>query len=89
MRMIVMAASAAICASAFGGGKAYLSVKVVDSESGDPIQGILVHGGFRNYARGWNISAKDNNDDRKTDSNGMCRSEAKPPWSLYGIICSI
>ena len=73
MRMIVMAASAAICASAFGGGKAYLSVKVVDSESGDPIQGILVHGGFMNYARGWNASAKDNDDDRKTDSNGMCR----------------
>ena len=58
--------------SLFDGGTARLAVKVVDSSTGEPIPNMNVHGGFRNYPRGWGISSKDNSDDAVTDRDGMC-----------------
>lgn len=59
--------------SLYAGGTARIGVKVVESETGEPISKIKVHGGFRNYSRGWGIASKDNSDDGVTDRDGFCR----------------
>ena len=46
---------------------------VLDADTGLPIEGVKVEGAFRNYSRGWNESAKDNNVDAWTDSNGHAK----------------
>ena len=60
-------------ASLYAGGVAHLGVKVVDSETGQPIPKIKVYGGFKNYPKGWGIGAKNNFDEEVTDSDGFCR----------------
>lgn len=60
-------------ASLYAGGTARIGVKVVESETGEPISKIKVYGGFRNYSRGWGIASKDNSDDGVTDRDGFCR----------------
>lgn len=72
-RQFIMASiMAAIYLFAYGGGKAYLTVKVIDAMTGSPIPNMCVHGGFENVSPGWGIASKDNNDDGLTDCNGFC-----------------
>ncbi len=73
MKTLVCVAAGIISGVAIAGGTAYLSVKVVDSETGMPIPGMRVHGGFLNCSPGWGIAAKDNGDDAVTDRDGFCR----------------
>ena len=63
---------AAFC-SAFGFGNARLGVRVIDSETGHPLSGLRVHGGFLNYSPRWGVAAKDNGDEKITDQEGFCR----------------
>ena len=72
MKTVVFTLSAALSCAVYGFGNAHLGVKVVDSETGSPLSGLKVHGGFRNYSRGWNESAKDNNVDGVTGNDGLC-----------------
>ena len=72
MKTVVFTLSAALSCAVYGFGNAHLGVKVVDSETGSPLSGLKVHGGFLNYSRGWNESAKDNNVDGVTGNDGLC-----------------
>ncbi len=72
MKTVIFVLSVALSCAAHGFGNARLAVKVVDSETGSPLSGLRVHGGFLNYSRGWNESAKDNNDDGVTGIDGLC-----------------
>ena len=72
MKTVVFTLSAALSCAVYGFGNAHLGVKVVDSVTGSPLSGLKVHGGFRNYSRGWNESAKDNNMDGVTGNDGLC-----------------
>ena len=72
MKTVVFTLSAALSCAVYGFGNARLGVKVVDSETGSPLSGLKVHGGFLNYSRGWNESAKDNNVDGVTGNDGLC-----------------
>ena len=72
MKTVVFTLSAALSCAVYGFGNARLGVKVVDSETGSPLSGLRVHGGFLNYSRGWNESAKDNNVDGVTGNDGLC-----------------
>ena len=72
MKTVIFILSAALSCAVYGFGNARLGVKVVDSETGSPLSGLKVHGGFLNYSRGWNESAKDNNVDGVTGNDGLC-----------------
>lgn len=72
MKTVVFTLSAALSCAVYGFRNAHLGVKVVDSETGSPLSGLKVHGGFLNYSRGWNESAKDNNVDGVTGNDGLC-----------------
>ena len=73
MRILLSVSVALFCCYAFCGGKAYLGVKVIDADTGNPIPQIKVEGGFKDYSRGWGIAAKYNDDEVVTDSEGFCR----------------
>lgn len=73
MKTQIAIALALVVGSLYAGGTARLGVQVGDSETGEPIPKIKVHGGFRNYSRGWGIASKDNADDGVTDHDGFCR----------------
>ena len=62
-----------LVATSHAGGVARLGVKVVDSETGQPIPQIKVYGGFKNYPKAWGIGAKNNSDEEVTDSEGFCQ----------------
>ena len=64
---------AVLCGHALWAGRASFSVCVLDADTGSPIKGIKIEGAFLNYSRGWNESAKDNNVDAWTDSNGYAK----------------
>ena len=71
-KTVIGVLSIALSCVAHGFGNAHLVVKVVDSETGNPLSGLRVHGGFLNYSQGWGKAAKDNNDDGVTGSDGLC-----------------
>lgn len=73
MRRLLTGSVAALCCVGYGSGKAYLTVKVVDSGTSEPIPNMHVRCDFANFSRGWGIAAKDNRDDAVTDSKGFCR----------------
>ncbi len=73
MKIMLLLAVSVICCAVNGGRMAYLTVKVVDSDTDMPIKGIHVHGGFRNHSLGWHGGSKDNSDESQTDGRGMCR----------------
>ncbi|MBQ6140170.1 MAG: hypothetical protein IJI54_02705 [Kiritimatiellae bacterium] len=73
MKTQIGIALALFVGSLYAGGTARIGVKVVDSETEEPIPKIKVHGGFRNYSRGWGIASKDNADDGVTGHDGFCR----------------
>ena len=73
MKRLLSVSVAALCCAGYGSGKAYLTVKVVDSETAEPIPNIHVRCDFANFSRGWGIAAKDNRDDASTDAKGICR----------------
>ena len=62
-----------LCYHALWAGRASFSVCVLDADTGLPINGVKIEGAFLNYSRGWNASAKDNNVDAWTDSNGCAK----------------
>lgn len=73
MRRTMFAAMLSACCAVCGAGRAYLGVKVIDSDTGITIPNLKVHGGFGNSSPGWGIAGKDNNDEALTDINGFCR----------------
>ena len=73
MKRLLSISVAALCCICYGSGKAYLTVKVVDSETAEPVPNIHVRCDFANFSRGWVIAAKDNRDDASTDAKGICR----------------
>ena len=73
MKRLLSISVAALCCICYGSGKAYLTVKVVDSETAEPVPNIHVRCDFANFSRGWGIAAKDNRDDASTDAKGICR----------------
>lgn len=73
MKIKIAVILALFVVSSYAGGIAHLGVKVVDSETGQPIPKIKVYGGFKNYSKGWGIAAKNNSDEDVTDSDGFCR----------------
>ena len=73
MEIKIAAILTLLVATSHAGGVARLGVKVVDSETGQPIPQIKVYGGFKNYPKGWGIAAKNNSDEEVTDSDGFCR----------------
>ena len=73
MKTVMVVTVVSMCCAAYGSGRAYLGVKVVDSDTGEPIQGVKVHGGFINASPSWGVAGKDDNDESTTDCNGFCR----------------
>lgn len=72
MRRLLTISLASICCVGYGSGKAHLTVKVVDSDTAEPIPNIHVRCDFANFSRGWGVAAKDNREDGITDSSGHC-----------------
>ncbi len=73
MKIKIAAILTLLVATSHAGGVARLGVKVVDSETGQPIPQIKVYGGFKNYPKAWGIGAKNNSDEEVTDSEGFCQ----------------
>lgn len=73
MKIKIVAILTLLVATSYAGGVAHLGIKVVDSETGQPIPRIKVYGGFKNYPKAWGIGAKNNSDEEVTDSEGYCR----------------
>ena len=73
MKIKIAAILTMLVATSHAGGVARLGVKVVDSETGQPIPQIKVYGGFKNYPKAWGIGAKNNSDEEVTDSEGFCQ----------------
>ena len=73
MKTVMVVTVVSMCCAAYGSGRAYLGVKVVDSDTGEPIQGVKVRGGFINASPSWGVAGKDDNDESTTDRNGLCR----------------
>lgn len=73
MKIQAMVIVTLFATSLYAGGVARFGVKVVDSETGQAIPGMKVHGGFKNISRGWGIAAEDNSDEGVTDAQGFCR----------------
>ena len=73
MKTVMVVTVVSMCCAAYGSGRAYLGVKVVDSDTGEPIQGVKVRGEFINASPSWGVAGKDDNDESTTDRNGLCR----------------
>ena len=72
MRKVILCATI-LCGHILWAGRANFHVCVLDADTGLPIKGAKIEGAFLNYSRGWNESAKDNNVDAWTDSNGYAK----------------
>lgn len=72
MRIVILCVSI-LCGHILWAGRASFYVCVLDADTGLPIKGAKIEGAFLNYSRGWNESAKDNNVDAWTDSNGYAK----------------
>ena len=66
-RILMLCVMASLYYVTYGSGRAYLSVKVVDADTGKPIPKIRVEEGFLNSSPGWGIAGKDNGDEAVTD----------------------
>ena len=71
--MAILGVMASVYCTSYGSGRAYITVKVIDADTGRPIPKIRVEGGFLNSSPSWGVAGKDDNDESTTDRNGFCR----------------